>query len=39
MALWQRNDVWKFDADAIVLREIECKKENILVLSAVFSEV
>ena len=29
MTLWRRNDVRKFDADAILFREIKCKKMNI----------
>ena len=29
MTLWRRNDVQKFDADAIFFREIKCKKMNI----------
>ena len=28
MTLWRRNDVRKFDADAILFREIKCKKRN-----------
>ena len=39
MTLWQRNDVWKFDADAILFREIKCKKIDIWCLSDVFSAV
>ena len=30
MALWRRNDVRKFGADAILFREILCKKRDIL---------
>ena len=31
MTLWRRNDVRKFDADAILFREIKCKKiENLI---------
>ena len=30
MALWRRNDVRKFDADAILFREIQCKKMDML---------
>ena len=26
MTLWRRNDVRKFDADAILFRKIKCKK-------------
>ena len=30
MTLWRRNDVCrKFDADAILFREIKCKKRDI----------
>ena len=29
MTLWRRNDVRKFDADAILFREIKCKKMDI----------
>ena len=29
MTLWRRNDVQKFDADTILLREFKCKKRNI----------
>ena len=29
MTLWRRNDVRKFDADAILFREIKCEKEDI----------
>ena len=29
MTLWRRNDVRKFDAVAILFREIKCKKRNI----------
>ena len=29
MTLWRRNDVRKFDADAILFREIKCKKKDI----------
>ena len=29
MTLWRRNDVQKFDADAILFREIKCKKRDI----------
>ena len=27
--LWRRNDVWKFDADAILFWEIKCKKREM----------
>ena len=29
MTLWRRNDVRRFDAVAILFREIKCKKMNI----------
>ena len=29
MMLWRRNDVRKFDADAILFRKIKCKKMDI----------
>ena len=29
VTLWRRNDVRKFDADAILFREIKCKKRDI----------
>ena len=29
MMLWQFYDVWKFTADIILFREIQCKKMNI----------
>ena len=29
MTLWRRNDVRKFDTDAILFREIKCMKRNI----------
>ena len=29
MTLWRCNDVRKFDADAILFREIKCKKMDI----------
>ena len=29
MTLWRRNDVRKFDADAILFWEIKCKKRDI----------
>ena len=29
MTLWRRNDVRKFDAYAILFREIKCKKMDI----------
>ena len=32
MTLWRRYDVRKFDADAILLREILCKKRDILMI-------
>ena len=28
MTLWPRNDVWKFDADAISFREIKRKRRD-----------
>ena len=30
MTLWQSNDIQKFDADAFLFREIQCKKRDIL---------
>ena len=41
MTLWRRNDVRKFDADAILFREIKCKKMESLshVFSAVYAEI
>ena len=39
MKLWQCNDVRKSDADAILFREIKCKKRDIQCLSDVFSAV
>ena len=29
MTLWRRNDVRKFDADAILFREMKCRKRDI----------
>ena len=29
MTLWRRNDVLKFDAEAILFRETKCKKMDI----------
>ena len=29
MTLWPRNDVWKFDPDAILFWKIKCKKRDI----------
>ena len=29
MTLWRRNDVRKFDTDAILFREIKCEKMDI----------
>ena len=29
MTLWRRNDVRKFDADAILFCEMKCKKRDI----------
>ena len=29
MTLWRRNDIRKFDADAILFGEIKCKKRDI----------
>ena len=34
--LWERNDVQKFDPDAILFREIQCKKTDILMLKRRF---
>ena len=39
MTLWRRNDVRKFDTDAILFWEIKCKKKDIKCLSDVFSAV
>ena len=36
MTLWRRNDVRKFDADAILFREIQCKKRDILMFKPRF---
>ena len=36
MTLWRRYDVRKFDADAILLREILCKKRDILMIKRRF---
>ena len=36
MSLWRRNDVRKFDADAILFREIQCKKKDILMFKRRF---
>ena len=33
MTLWRRYDVWKFGADTILFREIQCKKRDILVFN------
>ena len=30
MTLWRHNGVQKFDPDAILFREIQCKKRDIL---------
>ena len=32
MTLWRRNDVRKFDTDAILFREIQCKKKDMLLI-------
>ena len=37
MTLWRRNDVRKFDAVAILFREIKRKRKDIKCLSDVFS--
>ena len=39
MTLWRRNDVRKFDAVAILFREIKRKRKDIKCLSDVFSAV
>ena len=39
MTLWRRNEVLKFDADAILLREIMCKKRDIQCLRDFFRAV
>ena len=36
MMLWRRNDVQKFDTDAILFREIQCKKRDILMFKRHF---
>ena len=36
MTLWRRFDVRKFDADAILLREILCKRRGILMFKRRF---
>ena len=36
MTLWRRNDVQKFDTDAILLREIQLKKRDILMFKPRF---
>ena len=39
MTLWRRNDVRKFDADAILFGEIKRKRRDIIYFSDVFSAV
>ena len=39
MTLWRRNDIRKFDADAILFWEIKCAKRDIKCLSDVFNAV
>ena len=39
MMLWRRNEVRKFDVDAILFCEMKCKKRDIKCLSDVFSAV
>ena len=36
MTLWRRYDVGKFDADAILFREIQSKKSDILMFKQGF---
>ena len=36
MTLWQQKDVRKFDAEAILFREIQCKKRDILMFKRRF---
>ena len=36
MTLLRRNDVRKFDPDAILFREIQCKKRDILMFKRHF---
>ena len=36
MTLWRCNDIQKFDADAILFREIQCKKMDILMFKQCF---
>ena len=37
MTLWRRNDVRKFDYDAILFLEIKCKERDIIGITHVFS--
>ena len=39
MTLWRRNDIRKFDADAILFREIKRNRRNSDVFSAVYAEI
>ena len=39
MMFLRRNDVWKFDSDAILFWDVKCKKRNIQGLSDVFNAV
>ena len=36
MTLWRHNDVRKFDADAILFREVQYKKRDILMFKRRF---
>ena len=36
MILWPHIDVWKFDTDAVLFREIQCKKMDILMFKQCF---
>ena len=36
MTLWRQNDIRKFNADAILFREIQCKTRDILMLKRHF---
>ena len=36
MTLWRRNDIRKFDADALLFREIQYKKRDILMIKQRF---
>ena len=36
MKLWWHNNIWKFDTGAILFREIQCKKRDILMFKRRF---